>query len=316
MSELCTPDELAGARRRIAPHVRRTPLLAAPDLGAALGGCDLRLKAELFQLAGSFKVRGVFNKVLSTTEAERRAGFAAFSAGNHAMAVACAAATIGVAVTVCMPTGAVKAKVEAARAYGAEVILVDGNLPEFTLSLVAERGLTLIHPFDDRAIVAGHASLGAELIEDEPELDLVVVPVGGGGLIGGVAAAVKQRRPSCRVVGVEPSAADVVSRSLAAGSPQPHPGPASLADGLNAPITGAVPLAHIERFVDEVVRVEEDAIAAALRLVLTSAKLAAEPAAAAGIAALASGAVAVRPGQRVAVVVSGGNVDLSLYGRL
>ena len=193
-----------------------------------------------------------------------RRGLGAFSAGNHAAAVAHVGGILGVPVTVCMPAHAVARKIQATRALGAEVVLVEQDLVGTAHRIFGERGLTLLHPFDDPAVVAGHAGAGLELIADLPEVDLVVVPVGGGGLISGVSSAVKQLSPSARVVGVEPELADVVSRSLAAGEPVTQPGPTSVADGLTAPITGAVPFAHIQSFVDSVVRVPDAAILEAL----------------------------------------------------
>jgi threonine dehydratase len=258
----------------------------------------------------------VFNAVLSLPDEELRRGLAAFSAGNHAAAVAHVGATLGVPVTVCMPAGAVPRKVAATRALGAEVVLVETDLVGTCQRLVAERGLTLVHPFDHPAIVAGHATAGLEIVADLPTVDLVVVPVGGGGLISGVASAVRQSVPASRVVGVEPDGADVVSRSLEAGEPVVQAGPKSIADGLTAPITGAVPFEHIKSFVDTVVRVPDDAILDALAILLREEGVPAEPAGAAGLAALLSQGGPGHPGQQVVLVISGGNVDPDLLARL
>ncbi len=274
------------------------------------------LKRELDQPTGSFKVRGVFNAALSMPETALRRGLGAFSAGNHAAAVAHVGAALGVAVTVCMPARAVPRKIEATRALGAEVILVENDLVGTAHRIFGERGLTLLHPFDDPAVVAGHAGAGLELVADLPEVDLVVVPVGGGGLISGVSCAVKQLVPSARVVGVEPETADVVSRSLAAGEPVVQPGPASVADGLTAPITGAVPFAHIRSYVDAVVRVPDSAILEALGVLVRDEGVPAEPAAAAGLAALLTGVVEVPSGGRVVLVISGGNVAPELLAQV
>jgi threonine dehydratase len=245
-----------------------------------------------------------------------RRGLAAFSAGNHAAAVAYVGRTLGVPVTVCMPAHAVSRKIAATRALGAEVVLVEHDLVGTSMRMVAERDLTLLHPFDDAAVVAGHAGVGLELAADRPDIDLVVVPVGGGGLISGVAAAVKQIVPTARVIGVEPDTSDVVSRSLEAGAPQSMTSPRSVADGLTAPITGDVPFAHITSFVDSVVRVPDEAIVEALRILVRDENVAAEPAAAAGLAAVLTGAVPVPPGANVAFVISGGNVDPDLLENL
>jgi threonine dehydratase len=197
-----------------------------------------------------------------------------------------------------------------------KVILVEQDLVGTAQRIFAERGLTLLHPFDDPAVVAGHAGVGLELVEDLPDVDLVVVPVGGGGLISGVSCAVKQLVPSARVVGVEPETADVVSRSLAEGEPVVQPGPASIADGLTAPITGAVPFAHIKSFVDGVVRVPDAVIVEALGVLVREENVPAEPAAAAGLAALLSGVVEAPAGGRVVLVISGGNVAPDLLEQL
>jgi len=311
MTELLTDETIADARARITPHVRRTPLLDAPSLGGARGA-QFHLKAELFQHTGSFKVRGGLNKALSLSEAELQRGLIAFSAGNHAMSVAHVGVKLGVPVTVCMPAGAVQFKIDAVRTLGATLDLVEGDLVARALSLADELGATLIHPFDDPSIIAGHASLGVEIVEDLPNVDTVIVPVGGGGLISGTSAALKLARPGIRVIGVEPDSADVIRRSRAAGRPVPHPGPRSLADGLSAPVTGQINLDHIEAFVDELVTIKESSVLPAWRELLTLTKLAGEPAAAVGIAALREGLITVEPDEKVCLVISGGNADLDL----
>ena len=309
-----TLDEARAATATVGDRVRRTELVPAPALSRRLG-VDIRLKRELDQPTGSFKVRGVFHAMLTRTPRELARGVLAFSAGNHAAAVAYAAGTLGVPATVCMPGHAVARKVEATRALGAEVVLVERDLVGTAMRIADERGLTLIHPFDDPAIVAGHAGVGLEIASDAPDTDLVVVPVGGGGLISGVAAGLAAAPPGVRIVGVEPEGADVVSRSLAAGAPQVQPGPTSVADGLTAPITGAVPFAHIVSLVDRVVRVSDDDILTALGVLISEEGVIAEPAAAAGLAALLTGVVPVAPGRRVVLVVSGGNVNPALVAR-
>ncbi len=299
------------AASRIGDRVVRTRLATAPALSERLGA-RVWLKRELDQPTGSFKVRGVFNAALSMPDKTLRRGLIAFSAGNHAAAVAHVGGILGVPVTVCMPAHAVARKVEATRALGADVILVESDLVGTAHRLMDERGLTLLHPFDDAAVVAGHAGVGLELVADLPDVDLVVVPVGGGGLISGVAAGVRRLAPAARIVGVEPDDSDVVSRSLAAGAPQVLAAPRSVADGLTAPITGDIPLAHIRSYVDEVVRVPDAAILDALGILVREEDVPAEPAAAAGLAALLTGAVPVPAGATVALVISGGNVDPSL----
>jgi threonine dehydratase len=315
MASLTTLDQARQAAARIAGRVVRTDLRPAPALSRRLGA-DVWVKRELDQPTGSFKVRGVFNAVLSMAPDQLARGLLAFSAGNHAAAVAHVGGQVGVPVVVCMPAGAVPRKIEATRALGAEIVLVDSDLVGTALRLAAERGLTLLHPFDDPAIVAGHASAGLEIAEDRPDVDLVVVPVGGGGLIGGVAAGVRALCPAARVVGVEPDGADVVSRSLAAGRPQTQPAPRTVADGLTAPITGDVPFAHIVSLVDSVVRVPDEAILDALRVLVREEGIPAEPAGATGLAALLTGTIPVTAGSRVVLVISGGNVDPALLASL
>jgi threonine dehydratase len=312
---LTTVDDARSAAARVGNRVARTALTPAPTMSRRLNA-DVYLKRELDQPTGSFKVRGVFNAALSMPDDALRRGLGAFSAGNHAAAVAHVGAILGVPVTVCMPAHAVPRKIEATRALGAEVVLVEHDLVGTAHRIFGERGLTLLHPFDDPAVVAGHAGAGLELVDDLPEVDLVVVPVGGGGLISGVSCAVKQLVPSARVVGVEPETADVVSRSLTAGEPVVQPGPTSVADGLTAPITGAVPFAHIQSFVDTVVRISDAAILEALGVLVRDEGVPAEPAAAAGLAALLAGVVDVPSGARVALLISGGNVAPDLLAQV
>jgi threonine dehydratase len=301
-------EDVRQATALIHGQIHRTPMIESSALDGIFG-CPLTLKAELFQKTGSFKVRGLLHKVLLLTPEERKLGVITVSAGNAAGALAWAALAAGVPATVVMATTAVPAKIEAARAYGAEVVLVEGDLMAAYESTRDERGLTGVHPFDDLDVIAGHGSLGIELVEDRPDLDTVLVPVGGGGLISGVALAVKLLLPSARIIGIEPETADVVSRSLASGIPEKLPTARSVADGLAAPVCGTHNLAVIQHYVDEVVRVSDTAIIEATRLVMSRTKLALEPAAAAPFAALLEGKVTLRG--LTASVVSGGNLDVS-----
>jgi len=312
---LVTLADIEAARRRIAGRVHRTPTTSASALGAMVGA-RLWMKAELFQKTGSFKVRGVSNRVLLLAADDRARGLVSCSAGNHAAALAYVAAAAGVPATIVMPKGAVAAKVEATRGYGGEVILTEENLLDVARAIERDRRMTFVHPFDDLDVIAGHATAGLEILDDVPDVDVVVVPVGGGGLISGVAAAVKLRRPEARVVGVEPETADVVSQSLARGEPLHVAYPKTIADGLAAPFTGAHNLRHVKAFVDEVVRVTDDDIVRSLRLVMERCKLAAEPSGAAAFAALLAGAAKVPAGARVVCVVSGGNVDREVLKRI
>lgn len=303
-----TLEEIRTAAERLRGRIHRTPMLTSSTLDAQFGG-ELVLKAELFQKTGSFKVRGLLTKLLQLTPAERERGVVTVSAGNAAGALAWAARDAGIPATVVMATTAVPAKIDAARGYGATVELVDGDLLAAYERIRRERDLTGVHPFDDEQVITGHGSLGLELLEDRPDLETVLVPVGGGGLISGVALALKLLKPEIRVIGIEPEQADVVSRSLAAGEPQRLPTARSIADGLAAPICGTRNFPLIQQYVDDVVRVSEDALLAATRLVMSRTKLALEPAAAAPFAALLESKIQLDG--VTAAVVSGGNLDVA-----
>jgi threonine dehydratase len=300
--------DIQAARHRIGPRVHRTPVHSASSLGGMLG-VSLSLKAELFQKTGSFKARGAVNAVLSLAPEDLARGLITLSAGNHGAALAWAARTAGTRATVVMPATAVPSKVEAVRAYGGEAILTGGNLLEECAALQAERGLTLVHPFDDPHIIAGQGTVGLEILEDVPDCAVIVVPVGGGGLISGIAAAIKRLRPDVAIIGVEPAGADVMSRSLREGRPVRMDRPRSVADGLAAPFAGDLTFGHVRRLVDRVVVVPDETITRALRLLFERAKLLAEPAGAAALAALLQGGLDLAPGSAVVCVVSGGNAD-------
>lgn len=315
-ADLVSLDAVRKATELTRDRLRRTPMVSSGSLAAMFGG-ELALKAELFQRTGSFKARGILHRMLRLTPQQRSAGSITLSAGNAAAALAWAARQVATPATVVMPATAVPSKIEAVRAYGAEVILAESDLLGVYESVRQERGQTPVHPFDDPDVIAGHGSLALELLSDCPEVDTVLVPVGGGGLISGVAVVVKALRPTARVIGVEPVTADVVSRSLASGTAGRLPTASSVADGLAAPMCGVHTLAHIQRYVDEVVRVDDDAIVAATRLLIQRTKLAVEPAAAAPIAALLQERVRLRPGSATVAILSGGNLDVStvLAGR-
>jgi threonine dehydratase len=304
-----TIEDIQTAAAGLHGRIYRTPMVESSALDELFGG-RLTLKAELFQKTGSFKVRGLLNKILKLSAEERERGVITVSAGNAAGALAWAARDAGVPATVVMAKTAVPAKIAAARAYGAQVELVEGDLMGAYESIRDERKLTGVHPFDDLDVITGHGSLALELLDDRPEVDTVLVPVGGGGLISGVALAIKLIRPGIRVIGIEPENADVVSRSLEAGSPQKLPTAKSVADGLAAPVCGTHNYAIIAQYVDQVVRVSEEAIIEATKLVMSRTKLALEPAAAAPFAALLEKKLELGDGL-TASVVSGGNLDVS-----
>ena len=291
-------------------------IVAAAGIVVADG--RLYLKAEHLQKTGSFKARGITNKMLSLTEEEHAAGIVTFSAGNAAQAFAWAAREAGVNAVVVMPAGAVRSKVGAALGYGAEVVLhgVDAGEAFAEMERLREaRGLVFCHPFDDPAVIAGHGSVGLEIVEDVPDVDVVVVGVGGGGLISGIATAIKERRPSARVYGVEPEGSNALSLGIAAGEPV-RITPRSIADGLNAPFAGAWTIAIGRRYVDDIVLLDDPTILAGLRFGLERLKQVLEPAGAAALAAVLFGRVPIRTGERVVVVLSGGNVDVTRLGEL
>jgi threonine dehydratase len=297
---LLSREDVERAVRTIAGRLHRTPLLTSRSLGP-----DVYLKAELFQKTGSFKPRGMLAKLAALSPEEKARGIVTWSAGNAAQGAAFAAAQEGVACRVFMWAGASPAKVAATRAYGADVDLEAASPAEAherLLAHVERTGQTFVHPFDDPTLQAGHGTLGLEIAEDVPAVSTVVVPVGGGGLIAGVATAL-----DCRVVGVEPESAATLTAALEAGAPV-RIEPRSLADGLNAPFTGEGTLAVCRERVDEVVLVTDDEIAEGMRFLYARAKLACEPAGAAAVAALLAGKVRAEPGSPVVAVVSGGNV--------
>jgi threonine dehydratase len=302
-------DDVERARETVGGRLRHTPLLSSRTLGERIGAAAF-LKAELLQRTGSFKPRGVLNKLASLSREERARGVVGISAGNHAQALAYGAAVEDLDALVVMWQGASAAKIAATRGYGAEVDLTAYDPSEAFERLeevLRDTGRTLVHPFDDPAVMAGQGTVGLEIMDDVPEVDVVVVPIGGGGLISGVSTAVKARRPDARVIGVEPEGSAAMRLALDAGEPVPLV-PVSVADGLNAPFAGANTLAVVRERVDEVVLVTEEEIEAGFRFLYERAKLACEPAGAAATGALLAGRVALEQGETVVAVVSGGNV--------
>lgn len=306
--------EVARAAERIRGHVRRTPSLTT-DLDPSL-----RLKAECFQVTGSFKPRGAFNAVLSLIErGERPKGVIAVSSGNHAQAVALAAGSIGIPALILIPEDANPAKVAATRALGAEVIqdgITFANREQRLREVMAERGFTLVHPFNDWDVIHGQGTAVRELLEDEPDLEVVVAPVGGGGLLAGSAISARDHRESIQVIGVEPVAADDAYRSWKAGSIETLPAsPATLADGVRTTAIGErnfeVMFAH--RLVDQIVTVTEDEIAEALRVAWSRLHLALEPTGTLPLAAFLAGKL---PVGRTGLVLSGGNANLQTVATL
>ncbi|HEX9069401.1 MAG TPA: threonine/serine dehydratase [Ktedonobacterales bacterium] len=321
-NDLPTLADIVAARERILGRVHRTPLATATSIGVmASPPVILYLKEEQRQKTGSFKARGALNRLANFTEAERARGLVTVSAGNHAAAVSWAAAAEGLAATVVMRKAAAPNKVEATRAYGATVDLFgENNVEAFdhVYELERERGLTFVPPFDDPYIIAGTGTVGLEVIDDLSAPDVVIVPVGGGGLISGVAPAIKERSPSTRVIGVEPESAQAMTEALRKGEPVSITEMNTIADGLAAPFAGKLNLLAVQRYVDGIVLVSDDEIRHAMRVLLERAKIMTEPAGAAAVAALLAGRVGQREGDRVVAVVSGANIDvprlLSLLG--
>ncbi len=302
---------IRAAAERIAGAVHRTPVLSSATL-SALAGVTLQLKCESFQKTGSFKARGALNKILGLGEPERARGIVTVSAGNHAQAVAWAAARVSAPCVVVMPTDAPPPKLAAVRGYGAEVVLHPDRATLFDRlrEVERERLLTFIHPFDDPEVLAGAGTVGLEIVEQVPGLAAVVVPVGGGGLMGGVASAVKALRPEVVIVAVELAEGPGLGPAIAAGRPVPVARPqGTLADGMTPPFVGALPLAIALRCVDHIVRVTEAEIHEAIRMLLTRTKLYAEGAGAAATAAVLARKAPLPSSGVVVAVLSGANDD-------
>jgi threonine dehydratase len=305
-----TVDDVERAARTIAGRVHRTPLLGSASLSERLG-MDAFIKAELFQRTGSFKVRGALNRIAELSDEERARGVITISAGNHAQAVAWAAREAGLDALIVTWQGADELKVAATKSYGAAVDQeADGPAAAFARldELRAETGRTLVHPFDDEAVIAGQGTVGLEILEDRAVPDVVLVPVGGGGLVSGIATMVKARHPNARVLAVEPERSTAMHDALAAGHSVPVT-PLSAADALSAPFAGERCVEICRRLGVESVLVSEEELFDAFRWLYVRTKLAVELGAAAGIAALLAGKAGVEAGETVVAVVSGGNIS-------
>ena len=307
-SSLVSHDRMVAAREVIRGRLHYTPVMSSAYLSDRVGA-TVHLKLELFQKTGSFKPRGVLNRLANMSDEERRRGLITLSAGNHAQAVAWAAREYGVPATVVMPSRATQAKVDATRGYGGAVLQTDGDLLATALELQRERDLTLVHPFDCPFVIAGQGTLGLEVVEQVPDVETVVVGVGGGGLIAGVAAAVKATRPNARVIGVEPVGAAGMTESLRRGEPVRLDRLDTIADGLAAPFAGRLNYLHVRELVDDMVLVTDDEIIAAIPVLMERCKVMPEPAGAAAVAALLAGKVTLASGSTTVAVVSGGNID-------
>jgi len=310
-------DDIRAARERIGGSIRLTPCPYSENLSRE-AGCALYLKLETLNVTGSFKERGALNRILLLTEQERARGVITASAGNHAQGVAYHASRRGIRAEICMPVFTPLVKVSATRAWGAEVILYGNNFDE-ALEEARRReraeGLVFVHSFDDDAVIAGQGSIGLELLEQIPDLEAVVVPVGGGGLIGGIACAVKESRPGVRIVGVQTAALPSMQAALAAHHPVLLPSVPTIADGIAVRQAGLRTFELFEKYVDELVTVDDEEIAMAILRLLETQKLLAEGAGAAGVAALLNRKLQLQ-GKNVAVVIGGGNIDVTLLSRI
>ena len=314
---MVTFDDVVVAQKTIAGRVHRTPLVGSAALSERIGA-PLYLKLENWQKTGSFKVRGVLNKLRTLTPEERGRGMVTASAGNHAQALAWAAQAEGVPCTVVMPESAMPAKLAAVRGYGASVVLESTvmRVIERAQELARQAGMTYIPPFDDPAIIAGAGTTGLEIIEDLPDVGRIVVGIGGGGLIAGVAVAVKTYHPRVRIIGVEPEGAPSMRRSLAAGHAVRLDSVHTIADGLAPPYAGQPNYEIVRQYVDDVVLVNDTAIRDAMVLILERTKLLAEPSGAAAMAALLCGAARFDPDRPVVSIVSGGNIGADRLAQL
>src|SRR5215467_8476596 len=312
MMDAITNRQLDEAWQCVSPHVRRTPILTSRLLDEETG-FRVALKAEMFQRTGAYKIRGALNKLRVLSPQQKQRGVICSSAGNHAQGVALAAALAGVRAVVVMAENATPSKIAATRAYGAEVILhgtIWDDANEEALRIVAEQGLAYVHPFDDQDLIAGQATLGLEIVDQLPDVEVVLVPIGGGGLISGVAQAVKRSSPRARVVGVESSGAPGMRESVRAGRVVTLDAVDSVIDGLRVRRVGELTREMVARWVDDIVTLPDADIFESVVWLMSRQKLVTEGAAAATVAALRNGLVRAVPGARVVCVLSGGNLNL------
>jgi threonine dehydratase len=314
-----TFDDVRAARDRIAAHVHRTPVLTSHQIDERLG-CRVFFKCETFQRVGAFKARGAFSRLTLLSPEARARGVVAFSSGNHAQAVALASRELGVQATIVMPLDAPASKVAATRGYGARVVLYDRiggeDREAIARKLVEEDGATLVPPFDDDAVIAGQGTLGLELLEDVPDLEVIVTPCGGGGLLSGVSVVARSVCPGIRLYGVEPEAGDDMQRSLAAGEPVSIPVPATIADALQTTRPAERTLSIVRALTEGIVTVSDLELRRAMALLASRMKLMVEPGGTAAFAALLHEKIPDTAGRKVGVVLSGGNVDLERFGSL
>lgn len=296
--------------------IRETDMISAPKLNKS---CNVYLKTENLQVTGSFKIRGSYFKISQLTDEEKKKGVIACSAGNHAQGVALAATKNGIKSTICLPDGAPISKVEATKRYGAEVCLVKGVYDDAykkAIELKNEKGLTFIHPFDDPDVIAGQGTIGLEILTQLPSADVVVVPIGGGGLISGIAYTIKKLKPSCKIYGVQAAGAPSMEQSIADGEIETLNEVNTIADGIAVKTPGNLTYDLCQKYVDGIITVTDDEIALAILTLLEQQKLIAEGAGAVPVAAVMNGKIPDIEGKNVVCVVSGGNIDVTILSRV
>lgn len=312
---MLTLDKIYHASFVLKSVIRKTDLIHAPKINP---NCEVYLKTENLQITGSFKVRGAYYKISQLSDEEKKKGVIACSAGNHAQGVALAAAKNGIKSLICLPDGAPISKVEATKSYGAEVCLVEGVYDDAynkALQLKDEKGYTFIHPFDDENVIAGQGTIGLELLDQLPDVDAVIVPIGGGGLISGVAFALKSLKPDIKVYGVQASGAPSMVASLESGKIECLDSVATIADGIKVKEPGVNTFEMCSKYVDKIVTVTDDEISSAILALIEQQKLIAEGAGAVAVAAAMFNKVPVK-GKKVICLVSGGNIDVTILSRV
>lgn len=310
-------EDVAAAHVRIAEVAHRTPVLTSSHADHA-SGAILHFKAENLQRVGAFKFRGAYNAMVQLSPAQRARGVIAVSSGNHAQGIALSARLLGIKAIIVMPEDAPKGKLAATRDYGAEVVLLDRYKQDrdaYAEAIAAERGLSLIHPFDNLHIMAGQGTAAKELIEDAGPLDLLLVPLGGGGLLSGCAVAARALNPDCRIIGIEPEAGNDAQQSFRSGKRVKIETPKTIADGAQTRLVGEHTFAVIRELVDDIITVSDDELVEAMKFFAARMKLVVEPTGCLGAAAVFSGNLPVK-GLRVGIILSGGNVDLARMAQL
>ncbi len=313
---MLTLDKVYKASRVLKNVIRETDVIYASNIGH---GANVYLKTENLQVTGSFKIRGSYYKISQLTDEEKKRGVIACSAGNHAQGVALSSSMNGIKSYICLPQGAPISKVEATKRYGAEVIMVDGVYDDAyrkAIELKDKNGYTFIHPFNDDDVIAGQATIGLEIAEQLPNLDAVVVPIGGGGLISGVAYAIKQINPQCKVYGVQAAGAPSMEQSISNGEILTLPDVQTIADGIAVKTPGTITYEMVNNYVDDIVTVSDDETALAILTLLEEQKLIAEGAGAVPVAAILAGKIPDIEGKNVCCIISGGNIDVTILSRV